>query len=589
MSHRKPRYLLILFVLVVFCSAPHLVILFKLASDAVAMRRLPFQLNQSWGQVVQRGGMMSHSTFARGRFRYLNYRERVNGQYQWTLTTIDPRTRTEDVMPFQIPSAAFLQVLRFGSRLWIVGNSEAYEVVGDEARPSSMINPTPWVAEPQRFLLDGEPAVIVKSGTRFTISTFETGVWAVSHNLLLPDRPGETIVDGVPINFSKAGNATIVNQGDRIHLYLEVDGWLLYREGLDLQSVTGSAIRTAGLPEESASALRMLKTNEASATWSLINKAAIADVGVNFAPRYRMTGNKFGLLVDGQPAALLVDGSDPGTMIGHLFRFDGRVWTEFDTQTFPFGTAAIRVAFDQDGQDSFIVARTSTGVVNAYEVDASGVLATPGNEVVTAQAFVASHAVVDAAGMLTFALMLAAVLGVGVSLAMHHYTQPDYRFGAQHGRLAGLGRRGLARTIDLGLIGLSTATLTVLLTWNLDWLSLMEALNLQLPHPTVVAAERTVWIMMLWLVTCEMILVICQARWGLTIGKWCCGLRTRQTTLKPCGFTRSLVRELVFFIDVCCFLCWTPGIISIALTDRRQRLGDIVADTLVVEASSMKS
>lgn len=577
MSSRKPAYFLGLFLLVLLCSAPHLLILFKLSSDAVAMGRLPFQLNQNWGPLSRPGSMIGYASFARGRFSYVSYRERINGKSLWTLTDIDPRTRAETVMNFKIPSTSVVQILTFGPRLWIVGNTEAYEVVGDDVRPSSMTNPVPWVAESQRFLLDGEPALIAKTGVRFGVSTFETGAWAVSYSLLLPDGGGDTVIDGVPINFSKVTNASVIPQGDRIHLFLEVAGWLLYREGLDLKSVTDSQVRTGGRSDEAI-----------SATWAVVNKRPFADVGNNIAFRYRATGNKFALLVDGQPAALLVDGSDPGTMIGHLFRFDGRTWREFATQTFPFGTASIRVLVSRDEQTSFIVATTSTGGVNAYEVDSSGVRATPGNRVAPARAFVAAHPIVDATEMMVFALMLAAILGLGVGLLMYHYTRPDYGFGAQLGRLSGLGRRGLARMIDLGLIGLSTAALTLSLTWNLDWLSLMEALNLQLPHPSIEVAKRTVWMLVLWLIACEMALVMGQARWGLTIGKWCCGLRTLRTTLKPCGIARSLVRELVFVVDVCCFLCWTPGIVSIALTDRRQRLGDLVADTLVVEASSMK-
>ena len=44
-----------------------------------------------------------------------------------------------------------------------------------------------------------------------------------------------------------------------------------------------------------------------------------------------------------------------------------------------------------------------------------------------------------------------------------------------------------------------------------------------------------------------------------------------------------------FFVDSISLFCWTPGIVSIALTNRRQRLGDLVADTVVVETRSMKS
>jgi uncharacterized RDD family membrane protein YckC len=588
LSNRKPGYLFGIFLLAVFCSAPHLFVLFKLASDAVVMKRWPFQWNTNWGRVVQQGGMMSHTAFVRDRFLYLSYRDRVNGVFQWNLTAFDPRTRTEASLKINVRGATGFQVLTFGSRLWLIAPSEAYEVVGDTARPSTMVIPTPWVAESQRFLLDDEPAVIAKSGLRFAISTFKAGAWVVSDDLLLPDGQRETLVDGIPIHFAKAVTATCLNQGDRIHLFLEIDSRMLYRQGLDLQAATGSQTRTVGLPDEPASALNAIKTTDDASAWTVINKAPIPDFGPNVPLRYVGNGNKFGILVSGHPAALIVDRSDPGAMVGHLFRFEGRQWVEFATQTFPFGTVAIRTVVSQDGLSSLIVATTSTGAAHVYEVDASSVRLMSGNQAFTAHSFVAGHWLANAMGVLCVASMLGAFLGFGTTLLMWFDNRPNYGFGTQNVRLAAIERRGVARIIDLGLIAFSTAALAWWLTRHLDWLSLAEAMNLQLPHPAVQSATRTAWTLIVWLMTCQALLVIGQARWGLTIGKWCCGLRTQQSTLRPCGIARSLVRELVFWVDVCGLLCWTPGIVSMALTERRQRLGDLVADTLVVEAASLQ-
>lgn len=190
--------------------------------------------------------------------------------------------------------------------------------------------------------------------------------------------------------------------------------------------------------------------------------------------------------------------------------------------------------------------------------------------------------------MLVIALMLGGVYGLGASVLMWFYARPDYGFGLQQVKLAGIGRRAVARLIDLSLIGLSTALLAWWLTRGLDWLSLIEALNLKVAHPTVESATRIVGALIFWLVVCEGLMVVTQARWGLTVGKWCCGLRVLQPTLRPCGYARSLVRELILYVDACCFWCWTPGIASIAVTDHRQRLGDIIGDTIVVVASTMK-
>ena len=185
-------------------------------------------------------------------------------------------------------------------------------------------------------------------------------------------------------------------------------------------------------------------------------------------------------------------------------------------------------------------------------------------------------------------LVLGCIMGLGAWFLMWWYTKSDYGFGVQNVKLASLGWRGLARLIDLGLTVLSTLGLGWAMLRGFDWLTLFEALNLRrVDHPTKDVAARVASILAVWLVVVVVSLLVTQANWGVTPGKWLCGLRTLRTTLKPCGFARSLVREVVLSVDACQFLCWAPGIVSIAFTDCRQRLGDLVADTLVVEVRSL--
>ena len=165
----------------------------------------------------------------------------------------------------------------------------------------------------------------------------------------------------------------------------------------------------------------------------------------------------------------------------------------------------------------------------------------------------------------------------------------NYEFGLQTVRLASLGWRGLARFVDLSLIGGSTVGLGWLMTRGFDWQAFAEAVNLHAGHPTINIASRVAKLLAVWLVVIVLGILIAQSIYGVTPGKWLCRLKTLRTTLRPCGFARSLVREIVFFVDCCNFLCWTPGIVSIAFTDRRQRLGDLVADTIVVETRSLRS
>ena len=291
------------------------------------------------------------------------------------------------------------------------------------------------------------------------------------------------------------------------------------------------------------------------------------------------------MLVGGQPATLIVKGLDTGNPVGHLYRFDGTKWSEFVIQAFPFGTNRVRAVTCRDGEKSYLVAVTSTGTAQVYAVEASGIRRTNG---AAPQMNPAVQTLVVYGTVPYITLLLGMLMGLGTWFLMWWSTQPDYGFGVQNVKLASLGRRGLARLIDFALIGLTTVGLGAALTRGLDWLALLEAINLHVAHPTVPVAARVASILALWLAVYVLSLLIVQGRTGLTPGKWLCGLRTLRTTLKPCGFARSLARELVLCVDACHFLCWAPGIVTIALTDCRQRLGDLVADTLVVEAGSLK-
>ena len=53
------------------------------------------------------------------------------------------------------------------------------------------------------------------------------------------------------------------------------------------------------------------------------------------------------------------------------------------------------------------------------------------------------------------------------------------------------------------------------------------------------------------------------------------------TDLKPCGFGRGLLRNLLIFIDG--FSSFLVGVLVISLSRNWQRLGDMAANTIVVK------
>ena len=47
----------------------------------------------------------------------------------------------------------------------------------------------------------------------------------------------------------------------------------------------------------------------------------------------------YGMLVDGQPAAVINDNISSGSPVGHFYRPNGSIWSEFATLRFPFGSS----------------------------------------------------------------------------------------------------------------------------------------------------------------------------------------------------------------------------------------------------------
>lgn len=201
-------------------------------------------------------------------------------------------------------------------------------------------------------------------------------------------------------------------------------------------------------------------------------------------------------------------------------------------------------------------------------------------------------------------LMLLALLGIvhllslaGCSVLSANRGESVFRIGLSPVCLAPLPRRGLARAFDLTLV----LTPVVLLGVNRmpssseDFLDrqnlILESIlapggwNVRKVQSLIPHFESL--LIVLFPAFCVGLLALgaCQAKFGVTPGKWCCGLRTIRTTRQPCDCLRSIVRELLLTVDTVLLLTPLPAIVSILFSHCRQRLGDRVCDTLVVEAA----
>ncbi|HEY6107159.1 MAG TPA: RDD family protein [Anaeromyxobacteraceae bacterium] len=138
--------------------------------------------------------------------------------------------------------------------------------------------------------------------------------------------------------------------------------------------------------------------------------------------------------------------------------------------------------------------------------------------------------------------------------------------------VAGLGGRALAYLVDLLVIFLFWVTALLVYSIAGDLLRRVQEASFGAQAVAVVLFFFTGWAYdVAW-----------ETAWsGQTPGKRLLGLRVVGRDGAPVSFVESLVRNVLRAVEVP--LLYAPGVLMVALTSRHQRLGDLVAGTLVVK------
>jgi len=137
--------------------------------------------------------------------------------------------------------------------------------------------------------------------------------------------------------------------------------------------------------------------------------------------------------------------------------------------------------------------------------------------------------------------------------------------------VAGVGSRAMAFLADALLLFL--AWVTALLAWSLrgDLVRAIQGLSWLGQLAATALFFLTGW-------SYDVLFEVLGG--GRTPGKRLLGLRVVRTDGAPVGLLESLARNLLRAIEVP--LLYAPGVVAVAATSRHQRLGDLVAGTLVV-------
>jgi uncharacterized RDD family membrane protein YckC len=167
--------------------------------------------------------------------------------------------------------------------------------------------------------------------------------------------------------------------------------------------------------------------------------------------------------------------------------------------------------------------------------------------------------------------LAAAAVGVGLGMMAARRTQ-IFPMPPGSPRPAPLLPRIAAWTIDNLLLGL--AFYAVLAGFHLTLADVWRQGNIFL---MLLAADRALFFFYAW---------VFESRWGATPGKLALGLCvTTEEGARPLA-RAALVRNLLRVLDEL-LLCPLPGLVAMAATRRTQRLGDLLARTMVTTRRSL--
>ncbi len=168
---------------------------------------------------------------------------------------------------------------------------------------------------------------------------------------------------------------------------------------------------------------------------------------------------------------------------------------------------------------------------------------------------------------------------------LRKYRSSTYSFGKETWELASFTRRGIARTIDQLLINTPGSIVFWMALSSFDVDEAMAAIKRD-PLPYFMSLLWLVGVLLGSLLLSWIVYSITEGIWGLSPGKWICGVRVWRRTLRPCGVFRAAVRLVLLIVDG--FFGYGIGLAAAGLSACRQRVGDMAMDTVVVRAGTRR-
>ncbi len=178
------------------------------------------------------------------------------------------------------------------------------------------------------------------------------------------------------------------------------------------------------------------------------------------------------------------------------------------------------------------------------------------------------------------------VLGLIAHIMVERHRDRRFSFGHHTVKLASVARRGVARVVDMFLFSLPMTITAAVVFLTMDVMAEVENLFNSGAFTTMIFWGFVFVLgMMLYTITVVLIFGTLEGIWGLSPGKWLVGIRVVRTTFQPIGFFRGLIRQFLLMIDG--QFNYFVAILMAACMPKSQRLGDLCADSIVVEKTSL--
>lgn len=461
-----------------------------------------------------------------------------------------------------------------GDRLWAITTNRVYRVEGDHIQgfkpKRALTRPSdPFIYEDQLAVIDAS-----KNGIP-TLLVFQSDEWVEVGAVIVPltlstklANDQATLVAAAPA--PRAGSlleVKVLSHQGTLHTFVSDGVTIVYRNQLELAPV--SALSPTNAPE-------MIDFSDPK-DWE------VACTGVSRVGIASKNAIKAGL-IDGEPILVTGTPSSRGnpfqniTLFAHR-RVEGH-WQQSAQMSSPM---LLDLLLNTDGQKTYLAGQSIVQVLRFQQLTPTEFHPTG---VLLKAPQVAFQPIIENLALFGQFVYWPALLVyvLGVSYLMRISVDPTYAFGKTQVELASFTRRGIAQVIDYFayLIPLYPIQLAYGLATKEQ---IEENMDQFFDFSETGMLRRYLWMLVvLMTVGLAMMTVKCliEGRWGITLGKWICGIRTVRTTLRPCGFLRAALRELLLYIDCAAAITLIPITLMFALLRNRQRLGDLVADTIVI-------